>query len=145
MTKEAFRDGWFYPGDCGHLSADGELFVTGRLWDVHNLSGIKFNIAEVDGFLKAGEAVEDALCFTELDENGEENLAALILLAPGVDKKPAIKALIRTLLAENYAMQLLPRNIYQADTIPRSPNGKALRHEAAELVMNLKPIAQVGL
>ena len=144
-TEESIRDGWFYPGDRGRLSTDGDLTVTGWLHGVYNMSGIKFNIAEVDRMLKTGEAVEDALCFTELDENGVENLATLILLAPGADKKPAVKALVHALLAENYPQRMLPRNIYQVDTIPRNANGEAMRHEAAALVMNLKPIAQVGL
>ena len=30
-TAQAFRDGWFYPGDTGTLDADEMLVVTGRV------------------------------------------------------------------------------------------------------------------
>tara|TARA_R110001599_G_scaffold353817_1_gene598965 strand:+ start:100506 stop:101987 length:1482 start_codon:yes stop_codon:yes gene_type:complete len=142
-TAQAFRDGWFYPGDSGRLSADGEFHATEWIQGVYNFAGTKFNIAEMDSILQAGEAVQDALCFTELDEFGVETLAALIVLGPGADRKPAVKTLVRALLAAEYPLPLLPRNIYQVDAIPRNPNGKAMRHEAAALVAKLKPIAQV--
>ena len=42
-SKSVFRDGWFYPGDLGTLSADGLLVIAGREQAVLNLGGDKIS------------------------------------------------------------------------------------------------------
>jgi acyl-coenzyme A synthetase/AMP-(fatty) acid ligase len=143
-SAEAFQDGWFYPGDRGRLAADGQFYVTGRVQDILNMSGTKFNAAQVDKALQAGNGVEDALCFIEVGADDVQNLAALIVIAAGSDRKQVIKDLVRLLLSKKFDSGLLPKNIYQVDEIPRNVNGKAMRHEAAPLAAGLKPAARVG-
>jgi long-chain acyl-CoA synthetase len=60
----AFRDGWFYPGDVGALSAEGQLRISGRTNDVVNANGAKFNLAELDIWLSELRIFTDAASFS---------------------------------------------------------------------------------
>jgi acyl-CoA synthetase (AMP-forming)/AMP-acid ligase II len=50
-SKRVFRDGWFYPGDLGTLSAEGLLVVTGRELAVLDLGGDKISPEAIEAVL----------------------------------------------------------------------------------------------
>ena len=57
-TAAAFTaDGWFRTGDLARLDADGNLEITGRLKDVINRGGVKFNPTDVEAIIGAHAAV----------------------------------------------------------------------------------------
>jgi acyl-coenzyme A synthetase/AMP-(fatty) acid ligase len=66
----AFRDGWFYPGDLGSMSVEGELQLSGRSTDVVNANGSKFNLAELDMWLGELRIFTDAASFSFVDGDG---------------------------------------------------------------------------
>ncbi|NOT33049.1 MAG: AMP-binding protein [Candidatus Eisenbacteria bacterium] len=52
MTAEVLRDGWFFTGDLGHLTADGRLKITGRLKNmIATAAGKKIYPEEVEAVL----------------------------------------------------------------------------------------------
>lgn len=143
-TANAFKDGWFYPGDKGYLSQDGELYITGRVQDHLNIGGSKINAQMLDELMQSAADIEDALCFLELGEHGVEHLAALVTFSPEADKKQAVKNLIYALLAKDVHKGVLPRNMYEVSSVPRNDNGKPLRRTAGPLTEGLKAFAQVA-
>ena len=62
-TAAAFTaDGWFRTGDLARLDAAGNLEITGRLKDVINRGGVKFNPADVEAIIGdacGGRAMRD--------------------------------------------------------------------------------------
>jgi long-chain acyl-CoA synthetase len=66
----AFRDGWFYPGDVGALSAEEQLRISGRTNDVVNANGAKFNLAELDIWLSELRIFTDAASFSFTTDAG---------------------------------------------------------------------------
>lgn len=144
-SKQAFRDGWFYPGDRGYLSSRGELYVTGRVKDELNIGGAKLNASVLDETLQAHEQVTDGMCFIEVNAEGEQTLAVVISLDADADKKTVVKDLVYAFLI-NFRDQghPLPKKIYQLARIPRNANGKLMRDQAASEVQHLKPIALIG-
>lgn len=143
-SEQAFREGWFYPGDKGYLSPAGELYITGREQDHLNIGGLKFNATSIDEIMQSTDKVADAICFLDVNSTGVAKLAALVAFEPDADKKQTVKALVHALLSGKIDFAQLPKNIYQVSEIPRNANGKAMRHEAAPLAAGLKPFAQIG-
>ena len=59
-SREAFRGGWFYPGDIGKLDQDGRLYLVGRAKDVIIRAGVNIYPTEIEQTLLAHPAVRDA-------------------------------------------------------------------------------------
>lgn len=125
----SFRDGWFYTGDLGHLDADGELFLTGRVKELINRGGEKVTPREVDDVLLAHPDVEEAAAFAIPHPTLGEEVAAAVVLRPGAS---ADEASLRRHAAERLAAFKVPRRILLLDTLPRCPVGKVRRRELAE-------------
>lgn len=62
-SAQQFQDGWFYPGDLGTLSAQGDLYLAGRIDDLISLGGNKFDLKALDERLKDFPDVKDAASF----------------------------------------------------------------------------------
>ncbi len=56
---KAIRDGWYHTGDTGHLDADGDLWIDGRLDDMIVSGGENIHPLEVEDILAAHPAVEE--------------------------------------------------------------------------------------
>ncbi|MCC6208424.1 MAG: AMP-binding protein, partial [Gammaproteobacteria bacterium] len=78
-----FRDGWFYPGDIGHVTADGLVFVEGRSDDIVNLGGHKFALPLIDCGIESHPEVRTAVAFTIEDTDGS------VMVGAGIERRPA--------------------------------------------------------
>lgn len=59
-TRRAFVDGWFYSGDLGRFTEDGNLLFCGRSDHMMNMNGINIYPAEIETVLTRHPAVHDA-------------------------------------------------------------------------------------
>ncbi len=69
-TARAFRNGWFYPGDIGSLTADGMLLIRGREASVLNIGGDKVKPELVEEALTAFAGVDQAAAFIAQERHG---------------------------------------------------------------------------
>jgi len=76
-----FRQGWFYPGDIGRVSAQGLLFIEGRTDDVVNIGGHKFSLASLDGAVAEHPGVDKAVAFVLEEGDADPSLGAAIGVA----------------------------------------------------------------
>jgi acyl-CoA synthetase (AMP-forming)/AMP-acid ligase II len=118
-SERAFRDGWFYPGDIGHLSADGLLVVAGREDATLNLGGDKLKPEAIEAVLASFRGVDQAGVFTEKDVLGIDQLIALVV-PRGTFNAEAILAHCRRLLPED----LVPVRLVEVGKLPRNEAGK---------------------
>ena len=51
--QEGDQTTWFYPGDLGHLTADGQLCISGRADDVINRGGHKLSAVDIEEALRS--------------------------------------------------------------------------------------------
>jgi acyl-coenzyme A synthetase/AMP-(fatty) acid ligase len=119
-----FRDGWFYPGDVGRVTADGLVFVEGRADDIVNLGGHKYALPLIDAGLESHPAVRAAVAFMLEDADGNVVVGAAIdrkpgPAAPGLDE---IAAWVRRQMHITVAMRL-----FEAPGLTRDDMGKINR------------------
>ncbi len=128
-SGQAFREGWFYPGDHGVLEADGFLSILGRLGDVVNLGGAKVSIPDMEQRLEGMPGVDD-FCLLALPLPDGDRLAVVVvpkqdaLSAPMHDwikkvlRRNVPYMLLRTLKIERNEMGKVPRKALSEKLLP---------------------------
>lgn len=120
-ARASLRDGWFYPGDVGVISADGRLRLSGRSSEVLNVGGVKVDPAELDSLLHDAALVDDAVAFGFTNQQGITALALAALCPPGTDFTELVQAVTRM------TGGVRPEVVHRVDAIQRTPTGKVDR------------------
>lgn len=119
---EAFRDGWYYPGDLGSFAPDGVLNLHGRTTELIKRGGLSVHAQEVEQALRRHECVADAaVAGVASDLLGEEVIAYVVAACP-VDEK----ALIRHCRRELVSYKVPARIVFLAE-LPRNATGKVVK------------------
>jgi acyl-CoA synthetase (AMP-forming)/AMP-acid ligase II len=109
------------PGDFAVLEADGSITLLGRGSVCINSGGEKIYPEEVEAALKAHPDVFDALVVGVADARWGQRVAAVVQAREG--HSPTLEALDRH-CRTRIAGYKIPRSLYLADQIERSPSGK---------------------
>ena len=129
VNQASFVDGWFRTGDIGSLDDEGFLTLHGRLKDLINRGGEKVSPLEVDAALMRHPAVAEAAAFAVQHERLGEEVAAAVVLKPGMAANPIE---LRNYLSEYLATFKVPRRIIIVDQLPKGLTGKVLRRRLSE-------------
>lgn len=119
-TEKFFRNGWFYPGDTGKLTVDGQLVHLGRADDMMIMNGINIYPAEIEQVIKSHPDVADAVACPLKHPVHQDIPVCLVVAQPG--KTLNVKSLLdyaRTRLGSSS-----PQRIFVVDQIPRNTHGK---------------------
>lgn len=122
-SREAFRDGWYYPGDLGMMDADGYLYLRGRSKDMIIRGGVNIYPAEIEAVLQDQPGVLDAVVVGWPSREFNEEVAAFVLL----DDKAAVRptaASLREVCRAQLASYKVPREVFIVAEFPRSALGK---------------------
>jgi acyl-CoA synthetase (AMP-forming)/AMP-acid ligase II len=118
---DAFRDGWFYPGDLARLDAEGFLYLHGRAKDIIIRGGVNIHPQDVERIVAAIPGVRDvAVAGAPSRELGEE--VAAFVVADGVTAE-AVAAHCRACLAP----YKVPTIIRFLPELPRNNGGKVVK------------------
>ncbi|MHA7210372.1 long-chain-fatty-acid--CoA ligase [Arthrobacter sp. MDT1-65] len=139
-TRAALLDGgWFRTGDIVSMDGDGFLTIVDRIKELIITGGFNVAPSEVEDALKTHAAVADAAVVGLPRAAGGEDVAAVVVLAPGADlDEESLRSHCRDLLAA----YKVPRTIAQAEDLPRSLIGKVLRREVRTHMLNDGPPAE---
>lgn len=130
-SREAFRDGFFYPGDLGAFNDEGYLFLKGRSKDMIIRGGINIYPMEVESTLMGHDAVAEACVVGWPSREFDEEVAAFVIARRAVDAGELIALCKQTL-----APYKVPKAIFFVDELPRNSLGKVVK---ASLVERLVP------
>lgn len=126
-SATAFREGWFYSGDIGSVSAEGLLFIEGRSQDVINTGGRKISPDIIERAFEEHQEIIEAAAFGAKNPGGLEELCIAV-----VGKKKLDIDALNTFCRERLGYDA-PARIFQVPQMPRNEMGKVLREELARM------------
>ena len=129
-SSKAFRGSWFYPGDVGCLTPNGQLIHKGRADDLMIVNGINVYPAEIEQCLRSLSGVTDTVV-TPLKHSVTQDVpVALVVLDHPTDLSPqAILKHVHDQLGRHALHGLLVVN-----RIPRNEQGKVQREVVREIL-----------
>src|SRR4051812_17397229 len=118
-------DGWFRSGDLAEQK--GQYFaITGRIKDVINRGGVKFNPADVEALLDAHPHILQSAIVPMPDAVLGEKACAFITVKPGM-QAPTLDDLVQYLLAKDIAKNKLPERLVVIPEMPLTPTRKIIK------------------
>ena len=126
-TAEAFKGDWFYSGDLGELTADGQLIHHGRADDMMIFDGINIYPVEIENALLHHPAVAEVSAFSIRSvERGDIPVAAVEIKSKVSEDE--LRSHCRSWLGAH-----TPRRLMIVPKIPRNDVGKILKNELVSL------------
>ena len=118
---KAIRDGWYHTGDTGHLDADGDLWVDGRVDDMIVSGGENIHPVEVEDVLASHPGVREVAVIGAPDDRLGARVVAVVVGDATAEELDA------HCLASPLARFKRPREYRLVASLPKSASGKILR------------------
>ena len=128
-TAKSFRDGWFYPGDTGTLTAENRLILGGRVAELINLGGVKLDpvlLDEVAAGASDLNAATQIAAFGFHDSRGQLKLGFAHPTSVRPNERAIKKAIEKRFKIKD--LMFLPLEI-----MPMNDSGKVKRSSLSEL------------
>lgn len=124
-------EGWFYPGDLGHLDPAGHLTMVGRSKDIINRGGEKFAAQDIEAALITHPLIREAAVLGLPDDRLGEIVGAFVVLAEGAHWAGP-QDVLRHLEAVRLARPKFPVQWFVRDALPRTASGKVRKNVLLE-------------
>ncbi len=133
-TAESFTDdGWFETGDTATIDTSGCLTITGRVKEIINRGGVKFNPVDVEFEIDRMPEVERSAIVPYPDEVLGER--ACVFVVKAADREPELSAITAHLEKSGVAKFKWPERLRIVEAMPLTPTQKIMRAKlAAQLV-----------
>ena len=126
-SARSFKEGWFYPGDRGHLQADGLLVLAGRDSELINKGGVKVNPVPIEQFIVDFEGVKDAAVFGLENAMGIQDVAVALVISDEFNVKE-----LQFSLVEKFGRSRVPTQYFRVKKVARNEMGKVQRSLLSE-------------
>ena len=133
-SAKVFRDGWFYPGDLGSLTADNLLIISGRQNDVLNAGGGKMAAEKVEAALLSFKGVKEAAVFMATSKLGVDEVWAALVCSEKVDPEG-----LRAHCRPRMPVVFVPAHIVTVESLPINAMGKIDRPRLKSMVVSGEP------
>ncbi|MCG6115831.1 MAG: AMP-binding protein [Mesorhizobium sp.] len=136
-SAEAFKDGWYYPGDLGRRDERGYFYLVGRTKDVIIRGGVNVYPFDVEQHLLTIPGIAEAAVVAWPSPQLGEELAAFVAASRGQEIDPEN---VLSSCRASLSPYKVPRQVFVVDDMPKSSMGKILKADLAKL---LPPMPQV--
>jgi acyl-coenzyme A synthetase/AMP-(fatty) acid ligase len=136
-TQRSFRDGWFYPGDLGKFTPDGELIHMGRADHMMIMNGINIYPAEIERLITTHPNVTDAAAMP-LNSPIHQNIpvcAVVLQEGSAITEQELLDFTYQRLGGRG------PKRVIVLQSIPRTEQGKLIRAQLAQEIADQLGIA----
>lgn len=132
-TSASFsKDGWFRTGDLAVLDADGYLTLTGRLKEIINRGGVKFNPVDVEIEILALEGVANCAIVPYPCPVLGERACLCVQLYP--DHSLTLETVTDRLEQAGFAKYKWPERLEILADLPMTPTRKVMRGKLAAMI-----------
>ena len=127
-SQQAFREGWFYPGDLARYTQDGQLVFCGRADHMMIMNGINIYPAEIENVVGSHPDVLDVAAVPLKCAITQDIPICAASFRAGATVSPGE---LKTFAAQRLGVRC-PHHVVRLDEIPRDERGK-LNRETLEL------------
>ena len=128
QTRLSCRDGLYHTGDLAWKDEDGYYFYVGRKDDVIKTSGYRVGPFEIESVLMELPYVLECGVSAAPDDIRGQVVKASIVLTAGTEGTEELKKEIQEYVKHHTAPYKYPRIVTFCDTLPKTTNGKIIRH-----------------
>ena len=123
-------DGWFHTGDLGYMDDDGFFYITDRIKDMINVSGLKVYSTKVDEVIFRHPGVEMAVTIgvPDPEREGSERVVAIVRTKKEFSGKVTEEEILN-LCREKLAYYEVPKMVIFKDDLPITVTGKLWKKE----------------
>ncbi len=133
-TAETFVEGWCRTGDLARITADGFIYIIGRVKDMILSAGENIYPAEIENVLADHPAIQEAAVIGVPDPTYDETPCAAIVLNDG--ETLTVEEVV-AYCRERIAGYKRPRHVVFVDALPRNASGKVLKRTLREQYAHL--------
>lgn len=133
-----YKDLLYRTGDRGRFRPDGELEILGRLDDQIKIRGVRVEPAEVTAILARHPSVQSCIVTPCKDAQGENALAAYVVMAEGDFSASELRAF----LGKQLPTAMIPSWFVILEELPLTANGKVDRRALPEPDRSLPELEQ---
>jgi cyclohexanecarboxylate-CoA ligase len=120
-------DGWFRTGDLASMDAGGNVKLNGRIKELINRGGVKFNPSELEAAIASHPAVAQVAIAPVPDNILGERAACFVILHR--DAKFDLETLKSFLAERKFAKFIWPEQLEVVDDMPMTPTRKIMKAE----------------
>jgi len=139
-TNDTIKDGWLWTGDLAMMDEDGYFVIKDRIKNLIKYKGHSVYPTEVEDLLYYHKAIAECGVIGIIDDEGNENIKAYIVLKDEFKDKGIKEQDIINWAKENMAGDKYPRFVKFIDEIPKTIVGKILHRELKEIENQKKPL-----
>lgn len=128
--------GYYFTGDGARRDADGDLWITGRIDDVINVSGHRIGTAEVESALVLHDSIAEAAVVGYPHDLKGQGIYAFVTPMNGVTPDDNLKQALLALVSKEIGSFAKPELIQWAPALPKTRSGKIMRRILRKIACN---------